>query len=112
MAKVAKKMAKGKILVVGNKVREYIKSKGCLTSGELIPQLSGKLCCILDCAIERAKANNRKTVSLKDIEEQEMVLEKRREEIAKNARKSMEEYKKGLISKGNVSKLMRELDND
>lgn len=67
MAKVAKKLGKGEILVVGSKVREYIKSKGCLTSGELIPQLSSKLCCILDCAIERAKANSRKTVSPKDV---------------------------------------------
>lgn len=55
------------ILVVASKVREYIKSKGCLTSGELIPELSCKVYCCLDEAIERAKANGRKTVNAKDL---------------------------------------------
>ncbi len=55
------------ILVVASKVREYIKSKGCLTSGELVSALSSKVYCCLDSAIERAKANNRKTVSAKDV---------------------------------------------
>lgn len=55
------------ILVVASKVREYIKSKGCLTSGELIPELSCKVCCVIDSAVERAKANGRKTVSAKDV---------------------------------------------
>lgn len=65
---MAKVMKKGQeVLVVASKVREYIKSKGCLTSGELVPQLSGKVYCILDCAIERAKANGRKTVNPKDV---------------------------------------------
>lgn len=57
----------GEILVVGSKVKEYIKRKGCMTSGELISALSCKVECILDSAIERAKANKRKTVSPHDV---------------------------------------------
>jgi hypothetical protein len=36
--------------------------------------------------------------------------EKRREDIRANARQTLEEYKKGLTSKGNVSDLFRELE--
>ncbi|MFQ5861879.1 MAG: hypothetical protein ACE5IC_02045 [Candidatus Brocadiales bacterium] len=54
-------------LVVGSKVREYIKKKGCLTSGELVSALSCKVECLIDSAIERAKANKRKTVSAQDV---------------------------------------------
>ena len=36
--------------------------------------------------------------------------EKRREEILANARQTMEEYNKGLTSKGTVSDLLRELE--
>ncbi len=55
------------ILVVASKVRDYIKSKGFLTAGELVPELSCKVYCLLDSAIERANANGRKTVSSKDL---------------------------------------------
>ncbi|MDI6760361.1 MAG: hypothetical protein QMD05_06005 [Candidatus Brocadiaceae bacterium] len=55
------------ILVVASKVREYIKSKGCLTAGELVPALSSKLHCCIDAAIARAKGNGRKTVNAKDV---------------------------------------------
>lgn len=54
------------------------------------------------------------------LEEQEMVLEilqkrvieKRREEISQHAEESIEEYEKGLTSKGDVSDLIKELNND
>ncbi len=36
--------------------------------------------------------------------------EKRREEILANARQALEEYAKGLTSKGTVSDLLRELE--
>jgi len=36
--------------------------------------------------------------------------EKRREEILANARQTLEEYNKGLTSKGTVSDLLRELE--
>ncbi len=65
-------MAKaGKIdaLFVKSKVREYIKSQECNTSGDLIDgvALNDAIIDILDKAINRAKGNNRKTVQEKDL---------------------------------------------
>ncbi|UCC18302.1 MAG: hypothetical protein JSV62_09305 [Promethearchaeota archaeon] len=56
-------------LFVKSKVREYIKGKNCNTSGDLIdvPALNDAIIDILDKAIGRAKANNRKTVQEKDL---------------------------------------------
>jgi histone H3/H4 len=56
-------------LFVKSKVREYIKGKGCNTSGDLIdgPALNDSIMYILDHAIRRAKANGRKTVQEKDL---------------------------------------------
>jgi len=36
--------------------------------------------------------------------------EKRREEILRNAQQTLEEYKKGLTSKGSVTELVQELE--
>ncbi len=57
------------VLFVKSKVREYIKSKDCNTSGDVIdgPALNNALIGILDKAIGRAKANGRKTVQEKDL---------------------------------------------
>ena len=67
MAKKA--AAKAEALFVKSKVREYIKSKGCNTSGDLIDgdSLNNVIIEILDKAIVRAKANGRKTVQEKDL---------------------------------------------
>lgn len=56
-------------LFVKSKVREYIKSKECNTSGDLIdgPALNDCIIEVLDNAIRRAKANGRKTVQEKDL---------------------------------------------
>jgi len=56
-------------LFVKSKVREYIKSKGCNTSGDLIDgkALNDAIVGVLDNAIARAKANGRKTVQEKDL---------------------------------------------
>lgn len=56
-------------LFVKSKVREYIKGNGCNTSGDLIdgPALNDAIINVLDKAIARAKANNRKTVQEKDL---------------------------------------------
>lgn len=67
-----KKMAKKpavEALFVKSKVREYIKGKGCNTSGGLIdgPTLNDAIIDVLDNAIRRAKANGRKTVQEKDL---------------------------------------------
>ena len=57
------------VLFVKSKVREYIKSKACNTSGDVIdgPALNNAIIGILDSAIRRAKANGRKTVQEKDL---------------------------------------------
>ncbi len=66
-------MAKGSasntkdILVVSSKVKEYIKSKDCLTSSDVIEALSNKVYNCLDDAINRANGNGRKTVTAKDL---------------------------------------------
>ncbi len=64
---MARQSGSGEILVVGSKVKEYIKSNGCMTSGELISALSCKVECLLDSAIERTKATKRKTVGPCDV---------------------------------------------
>ena len=57
------------VLFVKSKIREYIKWKGCNTSGDVIdgPALNEAIVTILDAAIGRAKANGRKTVQEKDL---------------------------------------------
>ncbi len=70
MAKKAAKKAASKskeVLVVGSKVRDYVKSKGCMTSSELIGALSDQVYCLLNCAVSRAQGNGRKTVSARDV---------------------------------------------
>lgn len=64
-----KPAAKVEVLFVKSKVREYIKSKECNTSGNVIdgPALNDAIIDILDKAIKRAKANGRKTVQEKDL---------------------------------------------
>ncbi len=56
-------------LFVKSKVREYIKGKNCNTSGGVIDgtALNDAIIDILDKAIARTKANNRKTVQEKDL---------------------------------------------
>jgi hypothetical protein len=55
------------MLLVGTKVRNYIKGKGCMMSGELLDALNCKVGCLLDAAIERTKANKRSTVKPQDL---------------------------------------------
>jgi len=66
---MAKKKAGAEALFVKSKVREYIKSKGCNTSGDLIDgdSLNNAIIDVLNKAIARAKANGRKTVQEKDL---------------------------------------------
>jgi ribosomal protein L22 len=64
------KMAKGKqreVLVVVSKVKDYIKSKKCMTSGDLPAALSEEVYALLDKAIARAKSNKRSTVRPDDL---------------------------------------------
>lgn len=64
---MAKAKASREMLIVASKVREFIKSKGGLTSSELLPALNEKVYCVLEAAVERAKGNKRSTVKAQDV---------------------------------------------
>ncbi len=60
-------MAKKEVLVVASKVKAYIKSKKCQTSGDSIAALSDKVYALIDAATLRTKANRRSTVKPQDL---------------------------------------------
>ena len=55
------------MLVVGSKVKAYIKSKGCHTSGDALGALNEKVHEILDAAAARCQGNKRSTVKPQDM---------------------------------------------
>ena len=55
------------ILLVGSKVKAYIKSKGLMCSSDVLEALNGCLYRCLDRAVERAEQNGRKTVQARDV---------------------------------------------
>ena len=59
--------AKKEVLVVVSKVKDYLKSKKMMTSGDLAQALSGDVYDLLDKAIKRCKANKRSTVRADDL---------------------------------------------
>jgi hypothetical protein len=61
------KCEKVDMMVVSSKVKAYIKSKGCMTSGDALAALNCKIACILNAAVERTKANKRSTVKPQDL---------------------------------------------
>ncbi|MDP6354017.1 MAG: hypothetical protein QF473_02875 [Planctomycetota bacterium] len=69
--KAAKKKAPAKAareqLVVGSKVKAYIKSNGNKTSSDVIEALNCKVHCLLDKACARAAANKRTTLRGADL---------------------------------------------
>lgn len=58
---------KGEVVVVGSKVKDAIKAKGCQSSGDLVEAISDKVHDMIVAAIERAKANGRATVRPYDL---------------------------------------------
>ena len=54
-------------LVVGSKVKALIKSRKCLTSGELLGALTAKVAEVVGTACDRAKKNGRSTVRAHDL---------------------------------------------
>jgi hypothetical protein len=54
-------------LVVGSKVRDYLRSKKCMVSGDLVSALSDEIHGVLDKAVKRTKANKRSTVRPQDL---------------------------------------------
>lgn len=55
------------MMLVGSKVKAYIKSKGGKTSGELLDELNKHVSMMLDRAVERSKGNKRTTVKAQDV---------------------------------------------
>ncbi len=55
------------MMLVGSKVKAYIKSKDGKTSGELLEELNKHVSMMLDRAVERAKGNKRTTVKAQDV---------------------------------------------
>ena len=64
---MAKKATKKESLIVASKIKAYIRSKKMMTSSDALLALSDRIYCILDCAIERTKANRRTTVKPQDL---------------------------------------------
>ncbi|MFH1615747.1 MAG: hypothetical protein ABIG61_11790 [Planctomycetota bacterium] len=54
-------------LIVASKVKAYVRSKGMMSSSEMLGSLSCKIYCMLDAAIERTTANRRSTVKPQDL---------------------------------------------
>jgi len=55
------------VLIVGTKVKNYIKAKGVMSSADVLDGLNKAVYALLEKAVERAKANGRKTVQGRDI---------------------------------------------
>ena len=55
------------VLVVQSKVKEFLKKKGCNTSGELADALSKNVEWLLNKAVDRCKSNGRKTIKGSDL---------------------------------------------
>ena len=55
------------MMLVGSKVKAYIKSKNGKTSGELLDELNKHVAMMLDRAVERSKLNKRTTVKPGDV---------------------------------------------
>ncbi len=54
-------------LVVGSKVKNYVKGKGLMSSSDMLDALNDAVYELLDKAAARAQGNNRKTVQAKDV---------------------------------------------
>lgn len=54
-------------LIVGSKMKDYIRSKKCMVAGDLVDSLSGEVYNLIDRAVGRTKANKRSTVRPQDL---------------------------------------------
>ncbi len=54
-------------LVVASKVKDFIKSKGCMTASDTLAALSEKVYTLLEEAVSRTKGNKRSTVKPQDL---------------------------------------------
>ena len=65
--KKAKKAAKREMLVVGSKVKDYIRSKDLMASGDILEAISNRVHDMIDEAAERTSANKRSTLRPHDL---------------------------------------------
>lgn len=54
-------------LIVASKTKAYIKSQGCMVSGDAIDALNEKIYAMLDLAVKRTKENKRTTLRAHDL---------------------------------------------
>jgi len=55
------------VVVVGSKLKDAVKEKGCQSSGDLVEAVSEKVHDMITAAVERAKQNGRATVRPYDL---------------------------------------------
>ena len=67
MAKKKAKKSGDAPLIVGSKVKAYIKGSGAKSSSDVLECLDAKVRCVLDAAIKRAQANKRTTLRGHDL---------------------------------------------
>lgn len=69
--KATKKASNGggkrEMLVVGSKVKDYIRSKGLMASGDILEAISNNVHAMLDAAADRTAANKRSTMRPHDL---------------------------------------------
>jgi hypothetical protein len=66
--KEEKNMAKAREpLIVASKLKNYIRSKNLKCASDVIPALSERVYKMLDCAMERTRANKRSTLRPQDL---------------------------------------------
>ena len=66
-AKASRKAKARDMLVVGSKVKAYVRGKGFMASGELLPALNEKVYAAIDDALARTEANKRSTARPQDL---------------------------------------------
>jgi len=67
MAKKAAAKKEREMLVVGSKVKAFVKEKGCMTAGGVLPALNEKVYELLTAATDRTKSNKRSTLRPQDL---------------------------------------------
>ena len=64
---MAKKAGKKEMLVVGSKVKAFIKAKKMMCASDVLEAVNCCVSCCLERAAARAQANGRKTVQARDV---------------------------------------------
>ena len=67
MAKAKKKACSRDVLVIGSKVKAFIRCNKMMCAGDTIPALSEKIYDLLEVAVTRAKENKRSTLRPRDL---------------------------------------------